>query len=158
MPSPMPSHITRIGRSATIGAERNGSTSGDITAFNTGDAPIKTPMGTPISTTRTPATSTRIVDHSVASNSTLWPFCESQASRPNAVITSQGAGSFALATSERPARTLHTRSTTSTPLAPAIVRVRGAIGAYGFHMGATQEREITASRVDRFTSRQSSSD
>src|SRR5688572_3491055 len=48
IPSPMPSHITKIGRSATIGAERNGSTSGDSTAFTTGDAPINTPSGTPI--------------------------------------------------------------------------------------------------------------
>src|SRR5687767_14556477 len=154
IPSAIPSHITRIGSSATIGADRKGSTSGDITAFSTGEAPISTPIGTPMITTSTPATRTRIVDQSVAWSSRLSPRSGSHASRRNAVTTSHGAGSFAFATSEKPASADQTISTASTPLMPAMRWVFGAIGAYGFHM--IYDREITASRVERFISRQAS--
>ncbi|KFB72427.1 MAG: hypothetical protein AW09_002381 [Candidatus Accumulibacter phosphatis] len=125
--SPMPSHITRIGSSATTGAERKGSTKGDRAAFTRGAAPMQMPIGMPMAITSTPATSKRPTDHSVAVNNMLSPSC--QLRYDSAVTTSQGAGSLVELTSPVTVSRLHTSNSASTEPTPSHCRCRPSSGA-----------------------------
>ena len=117
----MPSHITRIGNSATTGAERKGSISGDNTALIRGAAPIKMPTGMPITTTSNAADNTRPIDHKVAVSNRLSPSCQDK--YPSACSTLHGAGSLFGPTSPVPDSRLQTSKTAATAPIPNQRRV-----------------------------------